>query len=262
MVENQRAGASFQDADVVENYPYRPPYPDTVFAKLLAIAPRRQNLLDLGCGPGTIARPLAGHFQQVTAVDPSAKMIALGRSLPGGDAPNIDWIEGFAEDFAIGERHFDLTVAATSIHWMDHARLFPRLAAHAAPGHRVAAISGDTPFEPDWEDDWRHFLARWVPAITGKAFDHAGRQEEMAGYERYLDIEGREYYLSEPFLQSVGDFILCQHSRDTFAPSKLGSRMAEFDAELIALLAPYANSDGDLTFSVLTKLVWGTINLP
>jgi len=261
MVETERAGASFQDADVVENYPYRPPYPDTVFEKLLAITPRRENLLDIGCGPGKISRPIAAHFERVTAVDPSENMIALGRSLPGGDAANIHWLQGYAEDFPVGEARFDLTVAATSIHWMDHALLFPRLAVHAAPGHRMAVISGDTPFKPVWEEDWQRFLARWVPAITGEAFDPGGKEEKWASYRTHLDIEGSEYFLSKPFRQSIGDFIRCQHSRDTFAPSKLAGRMAEFDAELAALLAPYADQGGELTFVVRTKMVWGRISL-
>lgn len=263
MVENEiareRAGASFEDADVVENYPFRPPYPDTVFEKLLGLGAGRAHLLDIGCGPGKVSRPLATHFERVTAVDPSRHMIALGQSLEGGDAPNIRWIEGFAEDFPIGEERFDLTVAAASIHWMDHARLFPRLAAYAAPGHRMAVISGDTPLEPAWEEEWQGFLARWVPRITGEAFDPIGKQEKWAGYRNHLDVEGSTQFVSAPFEQSLTDFIRCQHSRDTFAPSKLGNRMALFDAELAELLAPYADEDGGLSYVVGTKVVWGTI---
>jgi SAM-dependent methyltransferase len=132
-IMTERAGASFEEEDVVENYAFRPPYPEAIFARLAEISPTRAAALDIGCGPGKVARPLARFFDSVTAVDPSGNMIALGRSLPGGDAANIEWIEGFAEDFAIGERRFDLTVAAASIHWMDHQRLFPRLARHGRP---------------------------------------------------------------------------------------------------------------------------------
>ncbi|MGO8134389.1 class I SAM-dependent methyltransferase, partial [Rhizobium ruizarguesonis] len=50
----------------------------------MAIEPRSEHLLDIGCGPGKISCALAGAFKSVTAVDPSEHMIALGRSLPGG----------------------------------------------------------------------------------------------------------------------------------------------------------------------------------
>ncbi|WP_454848753.1 class I SAM-dependent methyltransferase [Rhizobium binxianense] len=254
----KHAGASFEEADVVENYPYRPPYPDRLFQKLLELVPGRSSLLDIGCGPGKISRPLSKYFRHVVAVDPSRHMLALGKSLPGGDAPNIRWIEGFAENFPIGEEHFDLIVAAASIHWMDHERLFPHLRPHVDPKHIFAIVSGDTPFEPAWQTDWHAFLGKWIPILTGVPFDPDWTAEEPAKYRHDLDIRDSEYFLSAPFHQSVADFIRCQHSRDTFAPSKLGSRAAAFDAELAEMLALYARS-GMLTYRVRTKLVWGSI---
>lgn len=253
-----RAGASFEEADVVENYVFRPPYPQSLFLKLVEIAPGRACLLDIGCGPGKIARPLARHFDRVIAVDPSRNMLALGQSLPGGTASNIDWIEGFAEEFPIQGHRFDLIVAAASIHWMDHARLFPRLRAHAGAGHAFAVVSGDDAFEPPWHADWLGFLAKWVLVITGEPFDPPGKARYWDSYAGYLDIRGDEYFLSEPFEQSVADFIGCQHSRDTFAPSKLGSRLRDFDGELADVLRPHA-SEGRLTYRVRTRLVWGSI---
>ncbi|NEH56962.1 methyltransferase domain-containing protein [Rhizobium leguminosarum] len=258
---DQRKGSSFGEIDVVANYRYRPPYPDAVFRKLLAIASRSEHLLDIGCGPGKISRPLSGSFGRVTAVDPSAHMIALGRSLPGGDAENIRWIESFAEDFPTDGQRFDLTVAAASIHWMDHARLFRHILANAAPGHVMAVVSGDDPFEPAWQSDWHSFLGTWVPEVTGQPFDHGRWSEGMRSYQSYLDLHGSEDFVSEhPFEQSVEDFVSCQHSRDTFAPSKLGDRIATFDAELSELLRAYSNDDR-LSFVVRTRIVWGEIKL-
>lgn len=255
---NKRAGASFEEADVVENYVFRPPYPASLFQRLVEIAPARTALLDIGCGPGKISRPLARCFERVTAVDPSRAMIALGRSMPDGDAPNIEWIEGFAEDFPIEDRTFDLTVAAASIHWMDHERLFSRLAAHERPGHVVAVVSGDDAFEPPWRADWLSFLERWVLAVTGERFDPVGKPREWDRYSAHLDIKGEEHFVSAPFEQSVEDFIACQHSRDTFAPSKLGARLSDFDRELEQILQPHASA-GRLTYCVRTKLLWGSI---
>lgn len=254
----ERAGASFTQDDVVLNYAFRPPYPPALFDRLVDIAPSRTSLLDIGCGPGKISRPLAPHFEQVTALDPSLAMLAQGRALPGGDAPNIDWINGLAETFATKDRTFDLTVAAASIHWMDHQRLFPRLAAQANPGHVMAVVSGDDAFEPPWRSDWLDFLARWVPAITGEAFGAPAKAEQWARYKAYLDIRGEEHVVSDPFEQSVAEFIACQHSRDTFAPSKLGDRLSAFDRALEEILWPHA-IDGVLRYRVRTSMVWGTI---
>lgn len=94
----ERIGASFETSEVVDLYLYRPTYPDELFKALLRLAPAQGALLDLCCGHGKISRPLARRFDHVTAIDPSARMIALGRSLPNGTAPNIAWIEGLAEE--------------------------------------------------------------------------------------------------------------------------------------------------------------------
>lgn len=95
---SKRPGASFEDSEVVDLYPYRPPYPESVFEKLLKLAPRPGAVLDLGCGPGKVSRPLTRSFKTVVAVDPSRNMIALGQNLPDGRAPNLVWINSLAED--------------------------------------------------------------------------------------------------------------------------------------------------------------------
>lgn len=84
--------------------------------------------------------------------------------------------------------------------------------------------------------------------------------ESWSAYKAFLDIDGSEHFHSAPFEQSVEDFVRCQHSRDTFAPSRLAGRMNEFDGELGEMLAPYAR-EGKLSFIVRTKLVWGSIRL-
>ena len=77
-----RSGAAqFQDEDVVGSYVYRPDYPAILYARLLGLMPGRRTVLDLGCGPGKIARALARHVKEVLAVDPSPAMLALGEAL-------------------------------------------------------------------------------------------------------------------------------------------------------------------------------------
>lgn len=251
-------GASFEEREVVDNYIYRPPYPMAIFQKLLELTPGHDAMLDIGSGPGKMSRPMTRFFRTVTAVDPSSNMIALGQSLPEGRAPNLLWINSVAEEASLADAQFDLTVAAASIHWMDHQRLFPKLAKHAKPGHVFAVISGDTPDDPPWAGEWTKFLAKWVPKLTGAPFDPVAKHETWQSYRHYLDIGGSENFVSAPFSQSVEDFIRCQHSRDTFTPSRLGELKTEFDAELSDILRSHA-VNGELTFRIRTRLTWGRI---
>lgn len=144
---NDRPGASFEEREVVD-LPLSPPYPEAVFEKLHQLAPRHDAMLDIGCGPGKVSRPLTRCFADVVAVDPSRHMIALGHTLPGGRAPNLHWVRGLAEEAPLDGRRFDLTVAAASIHWMDHDRLFPKLLLHAAPGASRISSSASTRATP------------------------------------------------------------------------------------------------------------------
>ncbi len=255
---NSPIGTSFQATEVVELYLYRPLYPQKIFDLLTDLAPGKESILDLGCGHGKMARPMSQSFSRVTAVDPSSHMIALGKSLKNGTSANINWVNGYAEDVTLTEK-FDVIVAALSIHWMDHKILFPKLTQHLKQNHLFAVIEGDGAYNPPWESDWQEFLSRWVPKISGQPLHTDKKRSFWEGYRDYVDVKDEFEVVSEPFHQSLDDFVLCQHSRDTFTISKLGDHRATFDAELKELLTPHTSQDGNLNFRSFTKLTAATI---
>lgn len=254
----QEIGTSFQSEEVVDLYLYRPPYPQQIFDLLVSRSPRRDRILDLGCGHGKIARPMSQHFDAVTAVDPSANMIALGKSLEFGAATNLEWVESYAETAPLTGQ-YDTVVAALSIHWMNHDVLFAKLSKHLKKNHLFSVIEGDGAHNPPWESDWQTFHKKWVPRITGKPFDTSKGRSFWERYLDYVDVTETHEVISDPFNQNIDDFILCQHSRDTFAISKLGGDRESFDRELRELLCPFANANGDLEFQSYTKLTLATI---
>ena len=76
---------------------YRPPYPVELLDDLRRRAGITGNgrLLDLACGPGRVALPLATHFGKVWAVDQEPEMVEVGRALAKSRGPeNIRWIVG------------------------------------------------------------------------------------------------------------------------------------------------------------------------
>ncbi|MEO0544202.1 MAG: class I SAM-dependent methyltransferase [Pseudomonadota bacterium] len=251
-------GESFQASDVVEHYIHRPPYAAQIFKSIVEHAPATDRLLDLGCGEGKVARPLASVFQEVVAVDPSQNMIALGQSLAGGDQPNIQWIAATAEEAPLSGR-FDVVTFASSIHWMDPEVLFGKLRDHLTKDHILAIISGDTPHDPPWEQGWQQLLENWVPIATGRPY---GSQEWRNSRDKHLtylnEIQSYEFQ-SEPFRQSIDDYIACQHSRDTFAVPRLGERLAEFRKDVKHLLEPSADRNGVVEFRVKTNLTISTL---
>lgn len=247
------AGATFKAPEVAGFYPRRPPYAQQIYECIIDRSSATHRLLDLGCGEGKIARPMTKVFDQVCAVDPSANMIKLGRSLENGSTDNLEWVEATAER-ALLTGKFDAVTFASSIHWMEPSRLFPKLVKHLSENHILAIIQGDAAFQPPWQDEWQQFLAKWVSQITGEEVNSNKWRATQTKHLDYINIRETKEYVSQPFRQTVEDFILCQHSRDTFALVKLGARRQDFHNELKALLQPHANREGQLTFQVKTHL--------
>ncbi|KAL1412444.1 hypothetical protein Q8F55_000189 [Vanrija albida] len=118
----------------------RPTYPARAYDLIVAYHRLRGgqtgHALDLGCGPGFMALNLAPHFERVTALDPSAKMVAVGVQ-PQPPAAKITYGVGTSEDLGaagIAPGSVDLVVAGQAAHWFDHARTWPQLARALRPG--------------------------------------------------------------------------------------------------------------------------------
>lgn len=106
---------------------YRPGYP----AELLALVADRAGLdgagrlLDLGCGTGNVAIPLAAYVGEVVAVDVEPEMLAELRQ----DAPsNVRTVEARAEEVDESWGTFRLATIGAALHWFDSAFVLERLA--------------------------------------------------------------------------------------------------------------------------------------
>lgn len=254
------SGAAFRLAEVAGLYSHRPPYASQVYCAICEHTPGFYSLVDLGSGEGKIARPLAKIFGQVVAVDPSARMISLGTSLENGRADNLTWIEATAEDAPLQGR-FDVATFASSIHWMDPDMLFTKLKRHMMPDHLLAFVARDEAFEPPWDAEWQAFLAKWVPRTTGHPLGSKTWSNTRDRHLAHIEVIKTQDFVSDPFQQSVDGFIKCQHSRNSFALSKFKEPVAHFRQDLRDILAPHANSDGQVTYRVKTRVTLATLKL-
>ncbi len=255
---DEPTGAAFAAKDLVDHYRHRPPYAAAALDYITDRTPATDRLLDLGCGEGKVARAMTGVFGHVTAVDPSDNMIGLGRTLDHGQAANLHWITATAETAPL-DGTYDAVTFASSIHWMAPETLFPKLAQHLKPAHILAVISGDTPHAPPWEEDWQRFLKVWVPKLTGQRLNSDAWVGSRTKHLPFVTVQDAQSFVSEPFQQTVAQFILCQHSRATFAFDRLGPHRDAFQDALTALLSPYANADGMLTYRVKTDVTLATL---
>jgi SAM-dependent methyltransferase len=116
---------------------YRPPYPDALLAdlRLRAATTGHGTLLDLACGPGRVAIPMAAHFGRVLAVDAEAEMVAVGTAAAQRrGAANVSWLIARAEDLRIARGSIELITIGEAFHRLDQPQCPPTGAGVAGTG--------------------------------------------------------------------------------------------------------------------------------
>jgi SAM-dependent methyltransferase len=143
---------------------HRPDYPDRLAAHLAEIAPARRLAVDVGCGTGQFTRQLAGAFDAVVGLDPSADQIAHAAS-----HDRVRYATAPAESLALPDHCADLITAAQAAHWFDLARFYAEVRRVAAPRAVLALISyGVAQLDPDLNARFQHFYTQdigpyWPP---------------------------------------------------------------------------------------------------
>jgi ubiquinone/menaquinone biosynthesis C-methylase UbiE len=119
--------------------PYAPGLADVIARSLTLDG--RGRLLDVGCGPGTVALRLASLFEAVVGLDPDAEMLA--RAAQAAAALGIrdaSWVCERAEALPAGLGNFRAVTFAASFHWMDRPRVASAVATMLDPGGAVVQV--------------------------------------------------------------------------------------------------------------------------
>ncbi len=247
----------FQDQSVVDRYHLRPTYPPETFEILnTLIVDEPRVVLDVGCGTGNIARPLAEYVERIDAVDMSLPMLKRARTLPGGDSPKIRWLHGRAEDVEL-QPPYALITAGESLHWMDWGVVLPRFARLLTPRGMLAIAYIPDELVP-WRDGYRQIRQRFTNNPTYVPFDMVAEFEKYGLFQKLGERETAPVTVQ----QTVEDYIQGQHGRSSLSLETMtAEQAAQFHAEMQALLAPYAQN-GVLTLNVVGGITWGKPHYP
>jgi len=147
---------------------YRPGYPKEFFDYLKERFRLKGTgrLLDLGCGTGELAIPLARYFRQVIAMDPEPEMIVEARKNSNdGGITNIEWLEAGSDDLEDLREEIgvlNLVTIGTAFHWMDRDATLQCLASMLSANGAVveAGTSGSKP--TGWGKTAKAVIRKWL----------------------------------------------------------------------------------------------------
>ncbi|MDA8369068.1 MAG: class I SAM-dependent methyltransferase [Nocardiopsaceae bacterium] len=222
---------------------YRPGYPQEFFEHLVArfALNGTQQILDLGCGTGQIALPLAPHVARILAVDPEPSMLTEGQHLATERGiHNIDWLAGDSyrlPELALPE--LTLVTMGAAFHWMDRDGVLQDLDQLVLPGGAVVIASGGAPetqTPPPWNDTITAVRTKYLgPARRAGSGTYSHPEERHTDVLRrspFSNVEVAEWnWTLERDLDSL---VGLQFSFSFSAPVQFGSeeQRAAFECDL------------------------------
>lgn len=194
----------------------------------------KSRVLDLGCGPGTIAIPFSRYCGTMIAIDIDPAMIATARQLAGDHNGNgssaIDWRVGSSFDLDASLAPLDLVIMGRSFHWMDRTATLIRLDELIADNGAIALL--ETRLHGFGENEWHTTFEKIRTQYRRlDAFNSWRKSDAFEGHTSML--------LRSPFsdVQSISFFDLHAPSLDAIV-----ARALSFSANSPAILGDAAHA--------------------
>ena len=230
---------------------YRREYPAALFDDLcerLRLS-GTGRLLDLACGTGQVALPLAGRFADVVAVDQEAESVAFGRAkAEAGGYDTIQWITGAAETVELVSG-FELVAVGTAFHRLNRPVVAARMFSWLRPGGAVALLWSETP--PQGDAPWQRALTQLASAWMARR----GTTERVPpGWDEAMRRDPHEAVLASAGFEYLGKFEFVREERWTaetltgfmystsiLSRHVLGDHAEEFERDIASLVDSYAS---------------------
>lgn len=212
----------------------------------------RGRLLDVGCGPGTVALFFASLFESVVGLDADAGMVAEAeRTAAEENITTATWVRMRAEELPADLGTFRVVSFGQSFHWMDRPRVAAIVRDMLEPGGVVVQVDlwhqtppgqeprrGPYPAVPEAAID--ELRRRWLGPNrrAGQGFrDTSPDREDEVFQDAGFAPEEIVVVPDDRFLvHSIDDVVAWVLSTSSTAPHLFGEQLEEFTNDLRDLL--------------------------
>lgn len=220
----------------------------TEFVCRLSLRPD-MTVLDVGCGPGTLAIPIARQVRSVTAMDFSSEMIErLGSRCKAEGVGNIEMVNGAWEDdwSPLGIGSYDLVIASRSLSVDDLGAALAKLNSCAKELVVIGDRVGSGPFDPAlFRAVGREFVPGPDYIYTLNILYRMGIHAKVD----FIDVQEAKVYDSRAAAQDS-----CVWMLDQLTPDEQDALTRYFDRVLID------NQDGTWSMSGQQHTKWAVIS--
>jgi len=221
---------------------YREPYPASFFRELARRAGLQltDRLIDIGCGPGSLAIGFAPYVKSCVGVDVETEMLAAARVESVRAGVHVDLIQARIEDLPSDIGLFQAVTIGRALHWFDREEAIAVLE-RIVDANGWIAICGTRAHSAaaqGWTGKFHEIRRAWSSDPDESRYRI--NLEDWFGGSRFRKVD--EVEVTETHQVTIPDLIGRALSLSTTSPEVLGDRRPAFEAAMQAALEPLSTS--------------------
>lgn len=217
---------------------FREPYPASFFRE---IARREElhgveRLIDIGCGPGSLAIGFAPYVHECVGVDVETEMLAAARLEAARSGVHVELIQARIEDLPLDIGVFQVVTIGRALHWFDRDQAIAVLERIVDTNGWIAICGTRThsAASQGWTGKFHEIRRAWSSDPDESRY-RIDLDEWFAG-SRFQKLENIE--VTEAHQVTIPDLIGRALSLSTTSPEVLGDRRPLFETALREALEP------------------------
>lgn len=217
---------------------YREPYPASFFQTVAKREGLRglERLIDIGCGPGSLAIGFAPYVGSCVGVDVETEMLAAARVEAARAGVHVELIQARIEDLPENIGIFQVVTIGRALHWFDRDEAIAVLE-RIVDANGWIAICGTRAHSAatqGWAGKFHEVRRAWSSEPDESRY-HINLEDWFRG-SRFQKTD--EVQVTESHQVTIQDLIGRALSLSTTSPEVLGDRRPDFEAAMHEALEP------------------------